>query len=197
VLTLVVMVNSLVQEGDTMENSDLAPSNIVKFREDGNTVIPAFVEPWTGGKAAMFQGAAWGRRQRARQLNREGREIASQAELACANTIDMTLNSVANSHAQETKSPAQIRTDIHRHLIQDFHLSPSVDLEGKSFDQLVETYHDRPVTGSKFEQAIMSVAFSHLLFALGDKEQMDREKQMQEAKVARESREQTWMQQHP
>jgi hypothetical protein len=191
------MVNSLFQQGNTMENPDLAPSNIVKFREDGDTVIPEFVEPWTGGKAAMFRGVAGGRRQCARQLNREGREIASQAEHACANTIDRTLNSVANSHAQETKSPAEIRKDIHRQLTRDFHLSPSVNFEEKSFDQLVEIYNNRPVTGSKFEQATMSVAFSHLLFALGDEERWDRERELQQAKLAAESREQAWMQQHP
>jgi hypothetical protein len=187
---LVVMVNSLFQNGNTKENSDLAPSNIVKFREDGDTVVPKFVGPWTGGKAAMFRGIAWGRRLRARHLNREGCEIESKAEQAHADTIDRTLNSVANSHAQETKSPAEIRTDIHKSLRQDFGLSPSVNLEEKSFDQLEETYNSQRHEGSKFDQATMSVAFSHLLFALGNKERRDRVKQMQEANLARESREQ-------
>jgi hypothetical protein len=173
-----------------MENPDLAPSNIVKFREDGDTVIPEFVEPCTGGKAAMFKGIAWGRRLHARHLSREGCEIASKAEQACADTIDRTLNSVANSHAQETKSPAEIRSDIHKSLVQNFCLSPSVKLEEKSFDQLVETYNSQQHEGSKFDQATMSVAFSHLLFALGIKERRDRVKQMQEANLARESREQ-------
>jgi hypothetical protein len=191
------MADSLFREEEERKNSHLAPSNIVSIKAEGNTVNPRLIEPWNGTGAATLRGVAHIRRVNARQLAYAGHDIESEVELAHANRIEGTLNSVANSHAQETKSPAEIRTDIHKSLVQNFRLSPSVNLEGKSFDQLVETYNSQQPEGSKFEQATMSIAFSHLLFALGDKEQMDREKQMQEAKVARESREQAWMQQHP
>lgn len=191
------MADSLFREEEERKNSHLAPSNIVSIKAEGNTIKPRLIEPWNRTSAETLRGVAHVRRVNARQLAYVGHDIKSKLELAHANRIEGTLNSVANSHAQETRSPAEIRTDIHRSLVQAFGQSPMENLEQMSFDQLVETYNNRSVTGSKFERDTMTVAFSHLLFALGDKERRDRERQMQEANVARKAREQAWMQQHP
>ena len=84
-----------------MVNSEFAPSNIVRFKVNGNTVVRGFVEPWTKKKDQTIRGIARERNKRARRCDKEGKASATQCERenseskskidrACATAIDAT-----------------------------------------------------------------------------------------------------------
>jgi hypothetical protein len=190
------MVESLFREGEKMEHSYLAPSNIVQFRREGNTAKPEFNEPFTATKATTFEGVAMIRRERAREFAKLGNGSASKVELSHADTIEGTLNFVKRSHARETMTAAEIRESMQDMASYASRQQTTEDLEADSPDAAERTNKQQADVKDQLMKACEKVALSHHFFALQDEGRLERKAEFEKAESDARSKEQEWMQRH-